>query len=431
LKKVKLIIFAALLFIAAVPGFSFAQQTEGDRILAVVGNDIILESDLQYQMSLYARQNKLTSIPPQVAQEIFNSMITDKIILAKADQDSIEVSEDEINKELDNRIKSLIEQVGSQSRLEEVYEMSIVKIRLLLKEDLRKRLKTEKLKRQKFSGGLKSSDREVRAFYEQYKDSLPPAQEEFEIAHIFLDRKVSDAEKNSAKDKANQLLDSIKAGYDFSELAKKYSNDSLSAIQGGNLGYVKKGTFVKPYEEAVISMQPGEVSDLVETQFGYHIIKLIDKKADGFTSQHILVMFPKFESSDLETIKFLNDLKDNITSGKTTFEEAAKEYSQDELTKAKGGYVGFVTSEQIDSTVNNRLQQLSINDITSPIRINTGGTDYGYEIIKLISKSPEHKLTIDGDYDKIKKYADQYKEGKEIEKWIEEMKKSIYVDTRF
>jgi peptidyl-prolyl cis-trans isomerase SurA len=386
---------------------------------------------LQYQLSLYARQNKLTQIPPSLAQEIFNSLITDKIILAKATQDSIEVTDDEVTKELDNRIKNLIDQVGSQQRLEEIYEMSIVKIRMLLKEDLKKRMMTEKLKRQKFGSGVKATDREVREFYKTYQDSLPKAPEEFEIGHIFLNRKVSDAEKNYAKEKAKQILDSLKKGADFSDLAKRNSDDSLSAIAGGNLGYVKKGSFVKPFEEAVLVMQPGEVSDLVETQFGYHIIKLIDKKGDGFTSQHILIKYPKFESSDLETISFLKDLKDKIIAGKITFEEAAKEYSQDDNTKNKGGYIGVLSVDQLDSTVISRIIETPINGITDPARMTTNGTDYGYEIVKVIAKTPEHNLTIEGDYDKVKKLADQYKEGKELEKWISDMRESIYIDTRF
>lgn len=430
MKLIKLFLFQIILISLYFPINSFAQQ-EGDRILAVVGNEIILESDLQYQLSLYARQNKLTQIPPALAQEIFNSLITDKIILAKAQQDSIEVSDEEVTKELDNRIKSLIEQVGSQSRLEEIYAMSIVKIRMLLKEDLKKRMMTERLKRQKFGSGVKSTDREVREFYKTYRDSLPRATEEFEIAHIYIERKVSDAEKNWAKDKAKQILDSVKKGVDFSELAKRNSDDSLSAIQGGNLGYVKKGSFVKPFEEAALVLLPGEVSDLVETQFGYHIIKLIDKKGDGFTTQHILVKFPTFESSDLETIKFLTDLKGKIQSGQITFEDAAKEYSKDESTKLKGGYIGPIGTEQLDSAVIERINSVSIGGITDPVRITTNGTDFGYEIIKVISKTPEHELTIEGDYEKIKRLADQYKEGKELDKWINDMRETIYIDTRF
>ena len=430
MKLIKLFLFPIILISLYFPINSFAQQ-EGDRILAVVGNEIILESDLQYQLSLYARQNKLTQIPPALAQEIFNSLITDKIILAKAQQDSIEVSDEEVTKELDNRIKSLIEQVGSQSRLEEIYAMSIVKIRMLLKEDLKKRMMTERLKRQKFGSGVKSTDREVREFYKTYRDSLPRATEEFEIAHIYIERKVSDAEKNWAKDKAKQILDSVKKGVDFSELAKRNSDDSLSAIQGGNLGYVKKGSFVKPFEEAALVLLPGEVSDLVETQFGYHIIKLIDKKGDGFTTQHILVKFPTFESSDLETIKFLTDLKGKIQSGQITFEDAAKEYSKDESTKLKGGYIGPIGTEQLDSAVIERINSVSIGGITDPVRITTNGTDFGYEIIKVISKTPEHELTIESDYEKIKRLADQYKEGKELDKWINDMRETIYIDTRF
>ncbi len=430
MKLIKLFLFPIILISLYFPINSFAQQ-EGDRILAVVGNEIILESDLQYQLSLYARQNKLTQIPPALAQEIFNSLITDKIILAKAQQDSIEVSDEEVTKELDNRIKSLIEQVGSQSRLEEIYAMSIVKIRMLLKEDLKKRMMTERLKRQKFGSGVKSTDREVREFYKTYRDSLPRATEEFEIAHIYIERKVSDAEKNWAKDKAKQILDSVKKGVDFSELAKRNSDDSLSAIQGGNLGYVKKGSFVKPFEEAALVLLPGEVSDLVETQFGYHIIKLIDKKGDGFTTQHILVKFPTFESSDLETIKFLTDLKGKIQSGQITFEDAAKEYSKDESTKLKGGYIGPIGTEQLDSAVIERINSVSMGGITDPVRITTNGTDFGYEIIKVISKTPEHELTIEGDYEKIKRLADQFKEGKELDKWINDMRETIYIDTRF
>lgn len=428
MKLIKFFLFPILLICFYSP--SFAQQ-EGDRILAVVGNEIILESDLQYQLSLYARQNKLTQIPPALAQEIFNSLITDKIILAKALQDSIEVSDDEVTKELDNRIKGLIDQVGSQARLEEIYAMSIVKIRMLLREDLKKRMMTERLKRQKFGNGVKATDREVREFFRTYQDSLPKATEEFEIAHIYLERNISDAEKNWAKDKAKQLLDSIKSGADFSELARRNSDDSLSALDGGNLGYVKKGSFVKPFEEAALVLQVGEVSDLVETQFGYHIIKLLEKKGDGFTTQHILVKFPTFESSDLETIKFLNDVKAKIESGQMSFDDAAKEYSKDESTKMKGGYVGPISTDQLDSTVIERISATPVGGISDPVRITTNGTDYGYEIIKVINRTPEHDLTLEGDYDKIRRLADQYKEGKELDKWINGMRETIYIDTRF
>ncbi len=404
-------------------------QTEGDRIIAIVGNDIITESDLQFQVQTYARQNKIEEISPYVAQQIFQSMVTNKLILAKAEQDSITVTEEEVGKELENRLKSLIDQVGSQERLEQAYGMTLPKIKLLLKEDLEKNMKIEKMKRKKFQGGVRVSEKEIQDFFSTYRDSLPNVPQEFEIAHIFLERKVSEAEKKEARRIAELILDSIKQGVDFSELAKRNSTDSMSAIQGGDLGYAKKGTFVKEFEETVFSLKPGEVSGIVETQFGYHIIKLNEKQGDKVRSQHILIAFPKFESSDFETINFLKELKARIEKGELTFDSAAKIYSQDEATKLKGGYVGKVPADQIDSITVEALKNLSAGQITDPLRIGTD-QNYGYEIYKLINVFPPHQLSMSEDYDKIKHFAESYKENQELEKWINEIKESIYVDVK-
>lgn len=404
-------------------------QIEGDRVIAVVGYDIITESDLQYQLQLYARQNQLTEIPPYVAQQVFQSMLTNKIILAKAEQDSVIVTEDEVNRELDARVKNLVNQVGSEERLEQVYGMTLPKIKLLIKEDLEKSLKIEKLKRKRFQTGMRITDREVREFYDSYKDSIPDVSTEFEVAHIFMERKVSDAEKKEAKRIAELILDSIKNGADFSELARRNSQDSMSAIVGGDLGYAKRGTFVKEFEETVFSLKPGEVSNVIETEFGYHIIKLNEKQGDKVRAQHILIKFPRFESSDFETINFLKDLKKKIENNEITFEDAAKIYSQDENTKSKGGYIGKIPIEQFDSAAAEALKNLSKGQITDPLR--TGSDEkYGYEIYKLIDVIPPHKLSLEGDYERIKKFAESLKENREIEKWINEIRKSIYVDIR-
>lgn len=420
-------IFAALIFIFT--GTIAYSQLEGDRVIAVIGNDIITESDFQYQVQLYARQNQLTEINPYIAQQIFQSMLTNKIILAKAEQDSVFVTEDEVLRELDQRLKGMIAQVGSEERLVEVYGMSLPKLKLLLKDELQKSIKIDRMKRKKFQGGIKVSDKEVKEFYNVYKDSLPDQNDEYELAHIILSRKVSEAEKTAAKNLALELLDSVKQGLDFSELAKKYSGDSMSAIQGGDLGYAKKGTFVKEFEEAVYSLKPGEVSDIVETEYGYHIIKLNEKQGDKIKSQHILIKYPKLESSDFETIAFLKELKSRINDGQITFDSAAKEYSEDMNTKLKGGYIGLIPAEQLDSNTIEILNALSPGQISDPVRI--GSTEqYGYELFKLIRINPSHKLSLATDYEKIKNYAVSFKESKEMEEWILDMKETIYVDIR-
>ena len=422
--------FSLTFLIIAVFSLNAFSQVEGDRIIAVVGNEIITESDFQYQVQLYARQNRLTEISPLIAQQIFQSILTNKIMLAKAEQDSIEATEDEIEKELESRMDNLIAQAGSPERLETVYGMPMAKIRNLLKEELRKNIKVEKLKREKFSGGIRVTDNEIKEFFKTYSDSLPEVSEEFELAHVFLERKVSESERAEGFKIANQLLDSIKQGVDFSELAMRYSADSGSARLGGDLGLTKKGTFVQPFEEAVYSLKPGEVSEVVETEFGLHIIKLTEKQGEKVRAQHILIPFPTFESSDFETINFLDSLKARIETGNLTFEEAAKQFSQDVVTKNKGGYLGKIPAEQIDSTSLEVIKATAKGGITKPIRSVGRDMKYGYEIYKIIEVIPPHKLSLEQDYDRIRKFAESFKENKEIENWINEIRKSIYVDIK-
>lgn len=419
-----------IFFILCCAQVSFAQKA-GDRILAVIGDEMILESDFQYQLQMYLRQNQIpvNQMPPYLPQQVFQNMVTEKIMYVKAQQDSIMVSDDEINRELDYRLNNMIDQFGSATRLEEFYGMTLGKIKVELREDLSKKLMVDKVKRQKFSGGLKLTEKEVKTFYEQYKDSLPPAATQYEIANIYMIRKVSDAEKQAARMKAQIILDSLNNGANFETLAINNSDDKGSAVNGGDLGYAKKGVFVKPFEEVVFTLEIGKTSDLVETEFGYHIIKAEDKKGEEVKARHILVAYPKLESSDLETISFLNSLRDSIVSGKITFEDAAKKYSQDPNSREKGGYVGKIQADRLDSLEIEGLNKIEIGGITDPIRVGDERS-YGYELLKLFKIIPEHTLNLTEDYDAIKQYAIMYKENSELEKWINEIREDVYVDLR-
>ncbi len=426
--KLRINLFSVILIILLFSGISYSQK-EGDRIIAIVGNDVMLESDLQYQIQLYMRQNQITQVNPALIQQVFQQMLNEKILVAKADQDSIEIKPEEISKELDYRLKSLLEQFGTEERIEQVYGMSVGKIRLVLKEDLQKKMKADKLKRKKFPGGIKVSDKEVREFYNQYKDSLPKAREEYELYNISVIRKVTDDEKNLAREKAQLILDSILKGADFSEMAKRHSIDFQSAKDGGNLGNARRGMFVTAFEDMAFSLKPGEISTPVETEFGYHIIKLNEKNNDQINVSHILIGFPKLESNDLQTISFLKELRRDIEENKITFEEAAKKYSQDPETASKDGYLGFVTVERLDSNLYVALKDMKPDEITGPIKIGDD-RNYSYELIKLKSINPEHKLTLETDYEKVKRFAEYFKETREVEKWIEEIKENIFVEIK-
>lgn len=404
-------------------------QSEGDRIIAIVGNHIILQSELNFQIYNYVSQTGNQQITEELVQQIFQKMLVDKIILAKSEQDSIIVTQDEIKKQTDARIKELIEQFGSEKNIENTYGITISKIRDILAEQIETSLKVNRLKQKKFGYGISVTNSEVIKFYNDYRDSIPPVPETFELYQIVRIPKISEEAKYIARKKAEQILDSLKSGADFSELARRNSDDSLSALQGGNLGRSKRGTFVKEFEDAAFLLQPGEVSGIVETEFGYHLIKLIDKSGDFITTQHILVKFPRLEVSDFTEINLLKDIRKRVINGEVTFKEMAVLYSQDPISAKDSGYIGKIPINQMDSTEITALKDLTKGDISEPVLVGDSRS-YGYHIYFIKDRIPEHKATLESDYPLIEQYALRYKEQKLLAEWIEEIKKTIYVEIK-
>ena len=425
MNKLKLLILVLAAFIS----LKAYSQGEGDKIIAIVGNDIILQSDLNFQLYSYMQQNGIQQISNEMVEQVFQGLITDKLMLAKADQDSIYVSAEEVNKQVDGRIKEFVAQFGSEKNVEDAYGLTIPKIRNLLKEQTERNIKISRGKQEKFGYGINVSKPEVTKFFNDYRDSLPPVPETYDLVQIVRIPKITEDAKFMAKQKAEQLLDSLKSGRDFSELAKLYSDDSLSAIQGGALGKAKKGSFVKEFEDAAFLLQPGEISGIVETEFGYHIIKLNDKTGDFITAQHILVKFPRLEAADFTEINFLKDLKTRINSGELTFNQAAVLYSQEPKSAADSGHIGKVSINNLDSLEIITLRDLNTGEISEPVKV---GDDrfYGYYMYKVKERIPEHTATLESDYEIIQQYAQRYKEQKMLAEWLDELKKTIYVEIK-
>ena len=402
---------------------------EGDRLLAVIGNSIITESDLQQQVGLYMRQNNIPQYNDKLITQIFQNMVAEKLMLAKGEQDSISATDEEIQKQLDYRIKSMIEQFGSEKNLEQEYGLTMAKIKDVLKDDIKNKIIVDKVKQNKFGSGIKVTSNEVKNFFQQYGDSLPKMPDTYELYQIAISPKLTEEDKQSAYLRAKDILDSIKAGADFSEMAMKYSEDSASAIRGGDLGKVKKGTFVKEFEDAAYLLKPGEVSNIVESQFGYHIIKLVSKSGDIIETKHILIKFPKSQSADFQAINELKDLRTKTLNGEKTFQQMVMLYSQDKTSLKDSGYVGKVLLSSLDSLQIMAVKDLKPGDISEPVRI--GDQDnYSYTIFYVKDVILEHRLNLENDYKVIENYALNYKENKEMGEWLEDLKKSIYVDIK-
>lgn len=427
MNKIKLLVLAAI--IAASTAVSVYSQGEGDKIIAIIGNDVILQSDLNFRLYEYMNQSGNQQITNEVVQQIFQTMLTEKLMLAKAEQDSVIISQDDINKQVDGRVSEMVGQFGSEKNVEDAYGMTIPRIKALLSEQIEKNIKIQKVKQEKFGYGITVTRPEVLKFFGEMKDSLPPVPETFELYQIVRIPKITEDAKFIAKEKISKLLDSIKAGSDFSDIAKKYSDDSLSAIQGGMLGKSKKGSFVREFEDAAFLLQPGGISDIVETEFGYHIIKLIERSGDFITAQHILVKFPRLEAADFSEINLLRDIKQKVLNGEITFKQAALLNSQEPKTAADSGYVGRIAINNLDSLEIMAIKDLTHGDISEPVKV---GDDryYGYYLYLLKERFPEHRADLQSDYFLIEQYAQRHKEQRILVDWIEELKKTIYVEIK-
>ncbi len=406
----------------------FAQETL-DKIVAVVDNEIILKSELDFQVSVFASQRQMDPNTPGLRDQILNSMIEEKLIYAQADIDSVIISEDEINQRIDYQINVFTQQYGSVANIEKIYGMSIDRIKRELRDEVRKSLMSQRLQEKNF-GKVQATRREVEEFFNTYKDSIGMIPEKVTIYHIFQNPKASEKLKKKFYDKASALLDSIKAGADFSELAKKYSDDPGSAAQGGDLGFVKKGVFYPEFEEAAFKLNVGEISEVVESPVGFHIIQMLEKRGESVNTRHILIKIKADEDADLKTIDFLSEIRDSIQKGFGTFQDYAKKYSEDKETAPFGGELGTFYMNQLDKALLDAVGKLKQGEIGYPRRLEYAPGTYGYHIVWLKSRVPQHKADLESDYSEIKKLADDFKKQNEYEKWIAEIKKKIFWEVR-
>lgn len=424
MKSIK--ILAALCFIL-ISTLAFSQG-EGDRIIAIVGNDVILQSDLNFQLYNYMQQNGIQQVSNEMVQQVFQSLLTEKLMLAKAEQDSIYIGQEEINKQVEGRLSELIGQFGSEKNLENAYGITIVKIKNLIAEQYERNAKINRIKQQKFGYGVTVTKPEVIKFFNDYRDSIPPVPETYELYQVVRIPKITEDAKRIAREKIEKILDSVKAGVDFSDLAKRNSDDSLSAIQGGSLGKAKRGSFVKEFEDAAFLLNPGETSGIVETEFGYHIIKLNDKTGDIITTQHILVKFPRLETADFTEINFLKDLKTQVTD-ESSFKKLAVLHSQEPKSAQDSGYIGKINVLSMEEGEIEALKYLNIGEVSDPVKVGNNQY-YGYYMYYVKNRIPEHTASIETDYQMLEQYALKLKEQNLLSDWIEELKKTIYVDIK-
>ncbi|RPI67401.1 MAG: parvulin peptidyl-prolyl isomerase, partial [Ignavibacteriae bacterium] len=295
---------------------SVSAQDAMERIVAVVGKEIILQSDVEGQVELLAQRNPgINKQDPKLRGLILDQLINERLIMMAAEEDTlISVSDDEISQRMEMQIGMLVQQVGSEKRLEDMYGMSMARIRREFRDEIRKQLMVEKMRQKKF-GQTKAGRADVEEFYAEYKDSLPQVPERVDLYHIVRYVTVSADQSKLAYDLSLRVRDSIVKGASFGEMARRHSADLGSAVNGGDLGFVEKGKFVPAFEAAAFALEPNQISEPVETPFGWHIIQLIDKTATSINCRHILFKVGQSEDDRERTRSALTDIKKRVEAG--------------------------------------------------------------------------------------------------------------------
>lgn len=398
------------------------ERQEIDKIVAVVGDEIIMQSDINSTIAFLASQNpKVNPNDPQLRKQILDNLINNKLMVTKAIEDSVEVLDEEVNQYLDFWIQEEVRRYGSEKRLEDVYGISVARLRYEYKDEVRKKLLAQKLQQKKFSS-ISVSPREVEEFYKRFADSIPPIPEQVEIYHIVKDVEANKTAKVDTYELAKKVRDSILAGGDFADFAKRYSGDPGTKDNGGELGWFDKGKLYPDFEKSAFALQIGEVSLPVETPFGFHIIQTLEKKKDAVRTRHILFKIGQ-TTDDIEVAKkILADIKKRAQSGEN-FEELARQFSTDKETKGFGGLIGKVPVTEMPVDL---IKQLPEGGISDPVLYKTEGGKTSYHIIYLKKRIPEHKATLADDYKQIEKFAIMEKQQKLFEEWVQSLRKELY-----
>jgi len=398
-----------------------------DGIAAVVGNEIVLKSEVDQYVQSYIIQNKINTrnnpeIQKQLEKDILARLVEQKIMLTKADEDTIIADTRDVDRRVEEQIRYLTQQVGSEDKLEEAFQSPIKQIKRDLRKEIEERIKVEMLRRNKFAS-VKISRREVENFFYTYQDSLPQRQETVEISHILNQIKPGGDSQKAALDKIMMIKDKLDRGQDFASLASTYSEDPASAQRDGDLGFTKRGDFVQEFEEAAFALEPGEISDIVQTQFGYHIIKLIERRGEQISTSHILIRLTPTEEDERTTKTKLSQIREEILAG-SEFDSMAVLYSEDDNAKEDKGYLGVWEVEKLAiPTFKEIVKTMEIGEISEPFK-----TEYGYHILKLVKHTPARQLSLENDWEQIQQIAHNYKMEKEYASWIEKIKKEIPIE---
>jgi peptidyl-prolyl cis-trans isomerase SurA len=416
-----------------------AQRRQVDRVIAVVGNHIILQSDLEAQLKLLENQSQGAPLPEDARGLVFDQLLANALMLAEADKDSVVVEDSEVQAQLDSRIQQILSYMGGDpKKFYEFYNMRPDEMKDFMRDQMRDQLVQQRMQ-QIIMGTITITPQEVKEFFNNIpKDSLPYFSSEVELAEVVIKPKINALEDSRAKKLArNLLIQIVSDSVDFELLARKYSEDKVSAAMGGNLGVQPRGNLVPEFEAAAYQLKPNEVSDVVKTEYGYHIIQLINRLGNTINTRHILIR-PKITTEDREAAYAeLDSIRNLILADSMSFSKAIALFSEEDFSKTRAGRImNPMTGEpyfelgDLDPNIYFAIDGLEEGDITKVVEYETRTGEKQFRIVKLLRRTEPHQANLEDDYSKIRNAALDSKKGLFIMEWINSKIPSNYIEVK-
>jgi len=406
-----------------------------DKVIARVGNQQILLSEIEEEYSYI--KSKDPSVGDDVKCYILEGMIEQKLVIYHAIVDSIDVSDEEVEMQLDFRFESVLRQMnGDEAFFEDYYGASLEEMKNRYRDDQKHKLLAEKMQYELLAD-IDITPNEVEKFFHSVPtDSLPYFKSEMEISEIIMLPKVNEKERQKALDKITDLYDKVISGEaKFDDIAAKYSQDPGSAIKGGDLGFARRGVFVEEFEAAVFSLTKNEISEIIETEFGFHFIQLLDRRGNSVRARHVLIK-PEITSDDLKlTQNTLDSVRMLILNDSMTFEQAVKKHSMSQLPSySNNGRVKnpntnntFFSANDLDPDTYFTVIDMKVGDICKPMEIKMPDGQKAYRLVRLNSTTKPHRANLREDYDKISNFAKENKKNEYYMKWINDKKSKTFI----
>jgi peptidyl-prolyl cis-trans isomerase SurA len=430
----KRIILALLALTIA--GTANAQDPQSiDRVIAVVGGSITLQSELETQ---YLQMLASGYEPNDDSRCIlYEELLYGNLLLHRSKVDSLNVSDGEVEDELERRLAYFVSQLGSEQKLEEYYEKSILEIKDEFRELIKEQLLTQRMQAQ-ITGDIKVTPAETRAYFNNIpKDSLPFINSELEIGRIMRRPAITKEQKAAAKAKAEELRQRVRGGESFRALAILYSEDPGSAKSGGDLGFFKRGMMVPEFDAVAFRLKEDSVSEVFESSFGFHFMEMLERRGEQINVRHILIR-AKTSGADMETARlFLDSIHGLIMEDKIAFADAAEKFSDDEESNMNGGMMfnpmtgaSVFDAEQlssIDQKLFLTIDNMNAGDISKAVKTQSPDGKEAYNLFFLKSQSDPHVANMKDDYQRIQQAALAEKKNKAIEKWINDKAAKTYI----